>query len=77
MWQPLTGGRDFGDRAHIAKMAHQYPNFSVVGQGDNWSVQAEWPDGTIETAATSFKSEADAFNWLNHHSEAWLTKRRG
>jgi len=45
-------------------MATQHPKFSVVSQGDNWSVQAEWPDGTIETAETSFRSEADAFRGM-------------
>jgi hypothetical protein len=58
-------------------MADQRPKFSVVHQGDEWSVQAEWPDGTLETAAASFNSEIAAFAWLTHQSEAWLGKTGG
>ena len=31
----------------------------VLGDGDRWSVEAEWPDGTIELV-DAFKAQLDA-----------------
>jgi hypothetical protein len=56
---------------------HQRPTFSVVLQdGDQWTVEAEWPDGTIEQAA-AVESEAAGFFWLRELSEAWIKNRGG
>jgi len=53
------------------------PIFSVVlSDGDNWSVEAEWPDGTIEPVE-DFRGHSDAVDWLNTRSESWLRERVG
>ena len=53
----------------------QKPTFCIVlGDGDNWSVEAEWPDGTIEKV-DSFKRHFEAVNWLRTRSEAWWMER--
>jgi hypothetical protein len=46
----------------------------VLGDGDLWSVEAEWPDGTIEQVKT-FKRYSDAAEWVNVRSAAWLDSR--
>jgi hypothetical protein len=53
------------------------PVFCVVlGDGDNWSVEAEWPDGTIEPVE-AFKGHSDAVDWVSTRSESWLRERVG
>ena len=53
----------------------QKPVFLVVlGDGSQWSLQAEWPDGTIEQVDT-FKGHSEAVGWLTTQSEAWLVSR--
>ena len=45
------------------------PNYSVMlKDGEQWTVEAEWPDGTIEEVAT-FRSFFDARDWLNDQSK--------
>jgi len=52
------------------------PVFCVVlCDGEKWSVEAEWPDGTIEHVET-FEGHSDAVNWISTRSEAWLEERR-
>ena len=48
----------------------------VLSDGDNWSVEAEWPDGTIEPVE-AFKGRLDAVDWLSTRSESWLQERVG
>jgi hypothetical protein len=51
------------------------PIFNVVlHDGDLWTVEAEWPDGTIEQVET-FKAYFDALHWMNAQSDAWLRER--
>jgi hypothetical protein len=51
------------------------PIFCVVlCDGDIWSVEAEWPDGTIEPVDT-FEERSDAVDWLSARSESWLQER--
>jgi hypothetical protein len=51
------------------------PLFCVVlGDGDLWSVEAEWPDGTIEQVKT-FKRYSEAAEWVKVRSKAWLDTR--
>jgi len=51
------------------------PIFCVVlGDARYWSVEAEWPDGTIEQVET-FKHYLEAINWLSTDSEAWVSAR--
>jgi hypothetical protein len=50
----------------------QKPLFHVVlGDGERWSVEAEWPDGSIEQINT-FKHHHEAVDWLNAQSERRL-----
>ena len=46
----------------------------VLSDGENWSVEAEWPDGTIEPVK-DFKGHSDAVIWLSTRSESWLQER--
>jgi hypothetical protein len=50
------------------------PIFFVVRDAADWSVEAEWPDGTIERVKT-FKAELAALDWLSWQSHAWLEWR--
>jgi hypothetical protein len=51
------------------------PVFCVIlGDGDYWSVEAEWPDGSIELV-NKFKSYSEATSWLSTFSEEWLNSR--
>jgi hypothetical protein len=51
------------------------PIFCVVlGDAENWSVEAEWPDGTIEQVDT-FKAHFEAVNWIRTQSRSWLQGR--
>ncbi len=46
------------------------PVFCVIlRDGQQWAVEAEWPDGTIEQVDT-FKAHFEALNWVNDLSEA-------
>ena len=58
----------------MAKIAHK-PIFCVIlRDGEEWAVEAEWPDGTIEQIDT-FKAHFEALNWVNNRSKAWLQER--
>lgn len=46
----------------------------VLGDGDKWLVEAEWPDGTIEQVDT-FRGHTEASTWISTRSEAWLQER--
>jgi hypothetical protein len=51
------------------------PLFCVVlRDGDEWFIEAEWRDGSIEHVRT-FKAHSDAVNWVKTRSEAWLHDR--
>lgn len=51
------------------------PLFAVVlGSGENWTVEAEWPDGTIEQAAVVDSASA-AWTWIHGSAESWITGR--
>lgn len=51
------------------------PIFLIVKAGGKWSVEAEWPDGTIEMVK-SFQAELEALDWLSWQSQTWLEWRR-
>lgn len=56
-------------------MIAQRPLFSVaLRDGDQWLIEAEWPDGSIEHVYT-FKAHFEAVNWVKTHSETWLKER--
>jgi hypothetical protein len=50
------------------------PIFFVVKTKGNWTVQAEWPDGSVEEVKT-FKAELQALDWLTWQSQTWLAWR--
>jgi hypothetical protein len=51
------------------------PLFHVVlSDGDQWLVEAEWPDGTLEPVNT-FNDHASAVNWMNTRTETWIGHR--
>jgi hypothetical protein len=51
------------------------PLFSVVlRDGERWSIEAEWPDGTIELVET-FGAHFQAAEWISTYSKVWLASR--
>lgn len=51
------------------------PIFCVVVRNDEqWVVEAEWPDGTIEKIE-AFKHKYEAADWIASQSEDWLQER--
>jgi hypothetical protein len=48
------------------------PLFHVsLGDRDEWVIEAEWPDGTLERV-TTFRNHSAAVHWIATTSEAWL-----
>jgi hypothetical protein len=48
------------------------PLFHVsLGDRDEWVVEAEWPDGTLERVS-AFKNHSAAAHWIATRSESWL-----
>jgi hypothetical protein len=43
---------------------------------DQWYVEAEWPDGTIEQSAGPFATDSEARDWITHKSQAWLDSKQ-
>jgi hypothetical protein len=43
---------------------------------DQWYVEAEWPDGTIEEIAGPFVSDSNARDWITQKSRAWLDTKK-
>ena len=57
-------------------MAPTKPIFcAVLSDVQRWSVEAEWPDGTIEQV-DEFKHHFEAAHWISSQSETWLQERR-
>ena len=42
---------------------------------DQWAVEAEWPDGTLERIDT-FNDHSSATDWITTQSDVWLEERR-
>jgi hypothetical protein len=56
-------------------MIVQRPLFYVVlRDGDQWMIEAEWPDGSIEHVQ-AFKAHSQAVHWVKTYSEKWLLQR--
>jgi hypothetical protein len=76
----FDSGRFYGDvdvcpLVSFAEAAMQGPLFQLVlSDGQQWSVEAEWPDGTLEKIGT-FRHHSEAVNWLSTQSEFWLRDR--
>jgi hypothetical protein len=53
----------------------QRPFFcAVLSDGQQWTVEAEWPDGTIEQI-DAFKHHFEAADWIACQSKEWLQER--
>jgi len=58
-------------------MMTREPFFCVVlREGEQWQVEAEWPDGTIEQVH-KFKACLEALKWVKTKSAAWVAERVG
>jgi hypothetical protein len=56
-------------------MAPTKPIFcAVLGDGQRWMVEVDWPDGTIEQVG-EFQHQSEATDWISNQSEAWLQER--
>ena len=56
-------------------MAPTKPMFcAVLGDGQRWVVEVDWPDGTIEQVG-EFQRQSEATDWITNQSEAWLQER--
>jgi len=56
-------------------MAPRTPIFcAVLGDGQRWVVEVDWPDGTIEQVS-EFQRQSEAADWITNQSEAWLQER--
>ncbi len=52
------------------------PLFHVtLSDRDEWVVEAEWSDSTLERVST-FRDHSAAADWIANQSEAWLAARR-
>ena len=52
------------------------PFFHVIlSDRDEWVVEAEWSDSTLERVG-AFGDHSAAADWIANQSEAWLTVRR-
>jgi hypothetical protein len=47
----------------------------ILSDGDEWAIEVEWSDSTLERVST-FRDYSAAADWIAHQSEAWLTVRR-
>jgi hypothetical protein len=47
---------------------------AVLGDGQRWVVEVDWPDGTIEQVC-EFQRQSEATDWITNQSEAWLQER--
>jgi hypothetical protein len=46
----------------------------ALGDGDQWVIEAEWPDGSIEPIC-AFKAHDEAVNWVKTQSATWMRER--
>jgi hypothetical protein len=47
----------------------------ILSDRDEWVIEAEWPDSTLERV-TTFKSHAAAADWVANRSEGWVQLRQ-
>ena len=48
--------------------------YAVLGEGQGWRVEVEWPNGTIEQV-DEFKLFSEATDWICNQSETWWQRR--
>jgi hypothetical protein len=61
-------------RGHITMIAQKPLFYVVLRDGDQWLIEAEWPDGSIEHVQ-AFKAYSEAVNWVKTHTQTWLQKQ--
>ena len=62
-------------RGAMAK-TEETPIFHVIlSDRDEWVIEAEWPDGTLERV-TAFKNHSAASDWVANRSEARVQLQR-
>jgi pterin-4a-carbinolamine dehydratase len=49
--------------------------YVILSERDEWAVEAEWLDGTLERVNT-FRNYSAAMDWVATQSEAWLHARQ-
>ena len=47
----------------------------ILSDRDEWAIEVEWSDSTLERVST-FRDYSAAADWIANQSEAWLTVRR-
>jgi hypothetical protein len=47
----------------------------ILTDRDQWAVEAEWSDSTLERVST-FRDYSAATDWIANQSEPWLAARR-
>jgi hypothetical protein len=47
----------------------------ILTDRDEWAVEVEWSDSTLERVS-AFSDHWAAADWIAHQSEAWLAARR-
>ena len=47
----------------------------ILGDRDQWVIEAEWSDSTLERVST-FRDYSAATDWIANQSEPWLAARR-
>jgi hypothetical protein len=48
--------------------------YVTLSDRDQWAVEAEWPDGTLERINT-FNDHSSATDWISTQADAWLEVR--
>jgi hypothetical protein len=47
----------------------------ILSDRDEWAIEAEWPNGTLERVAV-FTNHSAATDWIARRSQAWLQFQR-
>jgi hypothetical protein len=58
----------------MTKNTHKPILHVILIDRDQWAVEAEWLDGTLERINT-FNDRSSATDWISTQSEAWLEVR--
>jgi hypothetical protein len=71
-----TCGRSLADAgAPMTKRMQKPIRYVILSDRDQWAVEAEWPDGTLERI-DRFADRSSATDWMSTRSDAWLRARR-
>jgi hypothetical protein len=62
-------------QASIATRSGKPFFYIILSDRDEWAVEVEWSDSTLERVS-AFSDHSAAANWVANQSEAWLAARR-